>query len=344
MAARSSAIGAGHAARLDLLARTARRLGLDAELVVLPYPASDPGGATTSPPASTLGDDRDLGSTVMVLDGPDAFVDAMAADRPAGACTVAFRMYGVARGALPAEDVTVAPSFEPTYAREVRHPRPHLLLGGTGTILVRPTSFACAQDRKDDPASVLVSMGGADPAGLTAIACRALLEVHPRPRLTVVVGALNRARDHLHAGFGDAFDVVDQGDLDFDRAMRRATIAVVNGGLTRYECVAAATPFVALSLDRDQARLTERVVARGVGRHVGLVDPGIGDRIREEAAALLASPLRRSEMMARAKNLLDPNAASDLLQRIDAWRVARSSASEPDAHDRSTDGGAQVGR
>lgn len=344
VAAQSSTIGAGHAARLRLLATTARRLGVDAELVVLPYPPANAGDAAGSAAARHLADVREPHPAVLVLDGPDAFVDAMAEGWPEDTLKVAFRMYGVARGAIPAEDVTVAPSFEPTYAREVRRPRPHLLLGGTATILVRPTCFARMDDRTGEPTRILVSMGGADPAGLTAIACRALLEVHPRPRATVVVGALNPSRDELHAVFGDRFEVLDQGALDFDRTLRHASIAVINGGLTRYECVAAATPFVAISLDRDQARLTERVVARDVGRHVGLVDAGIGNRIRDEVAALLASSRRRSEMAARAADLLNPEAASDLLRRIDAYRLERFTARAQGEHARSPDGTKQVGR
>ena len=344
VAAQSSAIGAGHAARLHLLATTARRLGVDAELAVLAYPPSDSGEAAAALAARRSVDEGDADPAVLVVDGPDAFIDGVATGWPEGTLKVAFRMYGIERDALPAEDVTISPSFEPTYAREVRRPRPHLLLGGTATILVRPTCFARADDRTSEPASLLVSMGGADPAGLTEIACRALLEVSPRPPVTVVVGALNVARDQLHASFGHQFEVLDQGDLDFDRRLRHASIAVINGGLTRYECVAAATPFVAISLDPDQARLTERVVARGVGRHVGLVDPGIGDRIRDEVAALLADPRRRTEMAARAANLLLPDAASDLVRRVDERRLERFPTGATGEHEPPPDGATHVGR
>lgn len=318
VAARSRAIGSGHAARLSLLAATARKLGMDADLVVLGDTLPRAGGVNEADATTSLIAERRSAPAVLVLDGPDEFIEAICTGWSPRTLKVAFRMYGVARDVVPAEDVTVTPSFEPSYEREVRDPRPHLQLGGVATILVRPTCFERPGEREEAPTSILVSMGGSDPAGVTAIACRALLEVRDLPHVTVVVGALNGDRGELRASFGEQFEVVDQRDVDFDRALRRASIAVVNGGLTRYECVAAATPFVAVSLNRDQARLTERVVAHGVGRHVGLVDPGVGGRIRDEVAALLSSPLRRHEMTARARNLLDANAPAGLLARIAA--------------------------
>ena len=142
---------------------------------------------------------------------------------------------------------------------------------------------------KDDPPCIVVTMGGADPAGLTSIACRTLLDGHAAERTTVVVGALNRTRDRLHAKFGERFDVMDQQDRDFDRTLRTATVTIINGGLTRYECVAAATPFVAISLNAYQARFTEKVVARGFGRHVELVDSWVGARLRADVGWLLES-------------------------------------------------------
>jgi spore coat polysaccharide biosynthesis predicted glycosyltransferase SpsG len=313
IAAESSKIGAGHASRLRLLADSARQAGIAAEVVVLPFPGP-PSGAERDP-GVTRGPGRDLGSeAVVVLDGPDEFLDTMANGLHSRALKVAFRMYGVPRGALPWEDVTITPSFEPTFAREVRCPRAHLMLGGSAAVLVRSTCFQREGERKDDPPRIVVTMGGADPAGLTSIACRALLDGHVPERTTVVVGALNRSRERLHAEFGERLDVVDQRGIDFDRTLRTASVAIINGGLTRYECVAAGTPFIAISLNAHQARFTEQVVARGFGRHVGQVDSGVGARLRAEMGWLLENPRRRSAMAERAAALLNPRNAVQLVE------------------------------
>lgn len=321
VAARSTVVGGGHESRVRLLQSAALARGIDAVVVPVTW-APTPGEPTAAPPVAddparllTGRDDVE----VLVTDGPDGFVDQFANLLPASALGVAFRMYGIEPGAMPWEDVSITPSLDPTFTRSTVEPRRHVLLGGADAILVRASCFRRPDDPPRSSADVLVTMGRADPRGLTRLACDALASLDPTVSVTVVIGALNAARDDLHAAFGERFHVVDEGRIDFDGTLHRTTLAVINGGLTRYECVAAGTPFVAISSNAAQAAFTEKVVSRGVGRHAGQVDDMLPERLRQAVDALLAKATLRSRMSARARGLLDADATPRLVGRIEGW-------------------------
>lgn len=307
LACASPRVGAGHDSRTQLLAAACERAGMVVDRLVL-----DEGDSPASHRRLTEALYRRAWD-VVVLDGPDAFVDGRVGRLPPGALKVAFRMYGPGDGS--GEDVAVTPSPAETY--EDRRPD-RLVVGGRAYLFVRPRLFEARGVERD---GVLVTMGGADPGDATTLACEALEPLAYEHRVTVVVGRLNPRYEELHRRFGGAFRVLRQVEADFDALLSSAAVAVINGGLTRYECVAAATPFVAVSLDERQAAFTDAVVSAGFGRHAGLLASASPRTILAMVRELLEQPGDRSEMAERARGLVSPDAPGAFALALAGWRA-----------------------
>ena len=318
-AAASPAIGGGHLARCRHLAKELDGRGVRANVIELPDPkAPSPKRGSSGCAARSDPLQRALRSSdVVVIDAPDAVLENVAIGPDHNALVVVFRMYGVRPGSHRFEDVSLTPSFDAPAMREYGIGRGRELTG-RDLILVRPTCFATPTAQKDEPPRVLVTFGSADPLGLTARTCEAIAPLRFRFPVTVVAGALNPSASDIHATYGAEFDVVDQSEIDFDDLLKRSTVAVINGGLTRYECIAASTPFVALSLDAKQAAFTEAVVRAGFGRHVGLAAEVELATLRSSVVALVTDD-ELEAMRRRAATMLDVGAAGALIDRLHGW-------------------------
>jgi spore coat polysaccharide biosynthesis predicted glycosyltransferase SpsG len=325
-------MGFGHVARSRLLAQAATDAGHDVVVVV---DGVDPEGApmvegrwiaaplepTTIRPLLS-GHSR---PDVVIVDAPEQNVEGLAwlgAGMPAADAPflVTFRIHGLNPTAKPFEDLVLTPSILLPRV-DVGGPDPYTMRtwAGRDLLFVRPTCFLAADERKDMPARVLVTMGGADPLDLTRVACHALAGSAVRPEATVVIGRLNPRGDALEAEFGKRFTVVRQGAVDFDDLLRRSTLAVINGGLTRYECIAAETPFIAVSMHEQQAEFTEAVVRHGFGLHVGVHDDDAGRRLTAAINTLLSDPARIDDMRHVGRGMIESTNATTFVLRVSTW-------------------------
>ncbi len=323
------AIGWGHLVRTMTMAAAAARRGEPAVVYLplgAPRPASVPDGVSVVP---TGFDEQGLGASLraatplraLLLDLPDEDAEVLAWLPFVPSLRVAYRMFGPpAAGAV--EHVSLTPEFRPPTRQE--HPAghlPRLSLLGWNLIVVRPSLFAPPDEAKDDPPVVLVTMGGADPHGLTELACRDLLRMPLAAEVLVVVGASNPRGQALRSAFGRRFQVVDQGTLDFDAALRRASLAVISGGLTRYECIAARTPFLAISIHARQQAITEQVTRHGFGRHLGVADEIVPGSIVTTLDGLLLDPAARAAMVDAVGGHLAADVPERVLASLDRWQA-----------------------
>lgn len=276
---------------------------------------------------------------ILVLDAPDEHLEEMSwlrdffgaseaggkpRDRIRVPLLAAFRSHGIDSGTAPFEHASLTPSFdEPTEVVEQTPRGPWRRLDGRNLLVVRPTTFAQQGRAKDQPARVLVTMGGADPTELTDLACEACLRLIAEARVTVIVGGLNQADRRLFERFGAELEVIRQEECDVDDLLQRSEVAVIAGGLTRYECVAARTPFVAVSATHAADGFTRKVVEAGFGVDAGPqrgLTPG-------HLAALIDGLLRdgasRERMRAAAATMIDRDATEVLTERLRSWRAAQ---------------------
>lgn len=314
VATSSPTVGHGHVSRLKLLAKaTAAAFPSHRQAMILVTPDND------SSPLSHLQELNHLqGAAIVVIDGPDPFVNSVIAQvgaRSPSVLVAAFRMYGVPVGRTRHEDVSLVPSFAPT---RLEHRSDGFVYTGRRLVLVRSSLFADETDAKRDPPHVLVTMGSADPSDLTTLAAEALVGLETRYRITLVVGALNPRAPELRERYSDRFEVIHQEEADFDSLLKSAGIAIVSGGLTRYECIAAKTPFVSISLNEQQAKYTSAVTEAGFGVHAGVLGTVSADQVREAFLRLATDPAALNRMRLAAVGMLRMDNPYELANFLEA--------------------------
>lgn len=311
VATSSPKIGHGHVSRLKLLAaEAALAFPKHRQTLLLDAQENDP---------STLAALSHVdGEAIVVVDGPDSLVDTVTSVdglQSPSVLVAAFRMYGVREGQSTLENVSLVPSFTPT--RLERRPN-GFVYSGRRLIMVRRSLFAEAGDAKPEPPRVLVTMGSADPSDLTTLATEALVGLEARFHITLVVGALNPKANELMARYSDRFEVVNQQNADFDSLLRSASMAVISGGLTRYECVAARTPFVSISLNEQQAKYTSAVTDAGFGIHAGVHGTVTIEEVRAAFLRLADDPVALERMRQAAAGMLAADNPYELARFLEA--------------------------
>ena len=165
------------------------------------------------------------------------------------------------------EDVSIYPSFEKT--KKVVQKQPKLVsLSGYDYILV-PDEFFTADPIKS-LGSFVVTMGGADPMGFTKHILTALVKLK-RTDLSfkVVLPKTMRANEVVNSYLlPKSVEIFDFGELNFSKALKSASYTIMNGGLTRYECIAAKTYFIALSIHKAQFDITAMSSKFGYGKNL----------------------------------------------------------------------------
>jgi UDP:flavonoid glycosyltransferase YjiC (YdhE family) len=342
--AASADIGFGHVSRTHLLAHESHRLGVQVDVIT--SPGSVPGDVLESGPrwhevdvaAGVIQEVAAAGPppSVVVMDAPDDWLgrsswsQAWAADQNPP-LVAAFRSDGPPKPEDAFEHVSLTPTFEAPRTTDVHGPAgPSRRWRGRDLIFVRPNLFLQDPTTKDDPPRIVVTMGGADPHKITWQVCHALLADPVPARVAVVIGRLNPDAAAIAAAFAAHFEVLHQGAFDFDDLLKRASIAVVNAGLTRYECIAAQTPFVAISMNERQASFTELVVDEGFGAHAGVVGPAALTETLRTLHDWLSHPTTLDEMRRLGRTMVDPTNASRFVRRLAAWERERRGQTQED--------------
>jgi len=168
-----------------------------------------------------------------------------------------------------------------------------------------------------EPLSVLVTMGGSDPAGLTMKAVRALALVN-RPIECVALLGSGFAHDASLAvaleGFPHRWFTVRDGDVH--ARMLAADLAVLSFGVTAYEAAACALPAVHVCLTDDHALSSSAFVEAGLAVSLGLAEDLREARLAEAVEGMLADPERPRAMGARARSVVDGRGAVRIAEVI----------------------------
>ena len=172
--------------------------------------------------------------------------------------------------------------------------------------------------------SLLVCMGGADPAGLTFQAVRALERLDEPDALTVVVGDLFAHGTELRALCARSrHDIaVQESVVEMAALMRDSSLALVSFGVLAYELAALGIPALHVSLTPDHAVCAARFEEAGMACHAGLARELSETRLAEQVERLWRDREARTAMSARASEQMDGRGA----QRIAEVLVGRSEA------------------
>ena len=174
--------------------------------------------------------------------------------------------------------------------------------------VVLRSQFAEPIPPRDNPnCSLLIAMGGSDPAGLTLKAVRALDRLDEDFESVIIVGAGFCHRQSLGALLGQTRRrfTVREDVSEMSAAMAQADLAVCSFGMTSYELAARGVPAVCVCLTEDHAESASALVAAGMAISVGVDDQDTETRLAAALEGLLADKNARAQMSARARELVD---------------------------------------
>jgi spore coat polysaccharide biosynthesis protein SpsF len=173
----------------------------------------------------------------------------------------------------------------------------------------RPAHFdpPVPKRRRDSLPSLLVTMGGSDPAGLTLRAVRAL-ELADLPfTATVMLGpgfAHQNELDHLLSQVQRRF-TVRRDFAELPSAMACADLALCSFGVTAYELAVAGIPGIYLCLTLDHAQSASALEAAGMGASLGVFDTVTDSKLAAAVQGLLINHERLGKMRDQACRHMD---------------------------------------
>lgn len=172
--------------------------------------------------------------------------------------------------------------------------------------------------------TVLVTMGGSDPLGLTSYVIQELDALDGDFEVVVVLGPGFLHEEALATALLKSLRTYDlRRGADVRALMVRATVAVAAFGVTAYELAATGVPAVYLCLTPDHAESASAFVDEGIAVSLGVADEVGPGRIAAAVEVILRDDLGRKRMSNRARALVDGRGASRIADEI----VARTSDS-----------------
>jgi spore coat polysaccharide biosynthesis protein SpsF len=159
--------------------------------------------------------------------------------------------------------------------------------------------------------TLLVTMGGSDPSGLTLRCAAALSKLDPvfRVRFVIGPGIADKGVARAIARFSPNFETVE-GASDLATEFASADVALAAFGVTAYELGAFGVPALYLSLTEDHALSASAFEKAGMGVSLGVAEK-ISDAIIVRAVKrLLADTAKRREMRAAGLLTLDGEGGS----------------------------------
>ena len=177
--------------------------------------------------------------------------------------------------------------------------------------------------RKSSKCSLLIAMGGSDPAGLTLKAVLALDRLDEDFESVIfesviIVGAGFCHRQSLRDLLGQTRRrfTVREDVSEMSTAMAQADLAVCSFGMTSYELAAMGVPAVCVCLTEDHAESASALVAAGMAISTGVDDQETETRLAAAVEGLLVDRNARAQMSARARELVDGRGASRIAELL----------------------------
>jgi spore coat polysaccharide biosynthesis predicted glycosyltransferase SpsG len=338
----SRAIGLGHVRRCLTIAAGLRGAGLapvfltrEGEPAVRAW-IEAAGFAARGVSGDDLGADRDATRGAIQAIGPAALLADLPTDLTVGASgayldyLAALKATGVGLAIVDDLNVLDFPAdlvINPNVgAEDLPYPRKdgarHLL--GTRYFPCPPDVAAAGDDRIVRPRAtrVLVTLGGGEAGALPARVVEGLSATREASGLEVRVllglgGSDRVALDRAVAAFPGRLALVDR-VTDLAPALGWADLAVIAGGMTKYEAAAAGVPALVLAQVRHQEAPAERFAAAGSATYLGPAGRVDAARIARGADALLPDAGRRRGMSEAGRRLVDGRGVARVVERLAA--------------------------
>ena len=177
--------------------------------------------------------------------------------------------------------------------------------------------------------TLLISMGGSDPMGLTLRAARALSRLEPVFRARFVIGPGMEDRERVAravVALRPNFETIEGAD-DLAIEYASADVALAAFGVSAYELAAFGVPAIYLGLTRDHALSASAFEHAGMGLSLGVAEDIPDDAIAKAVWQLLNDAQRRREMRTAGLMTIDGEGAAriaaDLTRELAARQAKR---------------------
>ena len=206
-------------------------------------------------------------------------------------------------------DLVVNGSVVPEFRHyPFRHPGTEYLLGPEFCVLGDDFDVACPRAHARTVDRLLVTLGGSDPAGLTAPVVHALAQASTSIRADVVLGPGFAGAEEIRAiaATADAQTIVHEAVPSLAEMMRRADLAIAAGGRTAYELAATGTPAILISSHRLEAPVVRAFERLGTCLAMPDADPaGMAAYLQAAMNSLSADVARRTRMSRMGQAAVD---------------------------------------
>lgn len=196
------------------------------------------------------------------------------------------------------------------------------LLLGLRYVLLRREFRQNEREERTHPAlarRLLVTIGGSDPAGLTARVLQAVNRVEARElEALVVLGPANAQREELFAAIGRVPERIRVLDNPADLAphMRWADMALTAGGSTLWELLHLGVPSLVVVVAENQKRATALVHSQDACRVIGESASITPEQIASHLRALAHNAEERELLGTTGTNLIDGRGAERVLDAL----------------------------
>ena len=170
--------------------------------------------------------------------------------------------------------------------------------------------------------TLLVTMGGSDPNGLTQRTAQALAPLDSTFRIRFVIGGRMKHAGQVAAGIvatKNNFETVEGAD-DLSTEYAAAELALCAFGTTAYELAAFGVPAIYLGLATDHARSAAAFQAAGMGVSLGVAEQVTDAEISGAVRDLMHNAARRRDMRGASLATMNGGGASriaaDLAQAL----------------------------
>ena len=167
---------------------------------------------------------------------------------------------------------------------------------------------------------VLVTMGGSDPAGMTAKVVEGFNDVRQDCELLIVTGPGFQGHEALNVQLARSLHpyTVQHQVKKMWEVMSRADLCVASFGTTAYELAAMGVPSIFLGLTPDHVRSASTFVKEGIATCLGYHEDVNAQMVGAEVSRLLGDANRLERMRGRAIDLMKhsgaPRIATTILQ------------------------------
>lgn len=215
-------------------------------------------------------------------------------------------------------DLAILPPTHGALALEWPHFRGEALIGWAWTVLSMSIHARKPNAGAGRPLSLMVTMGGADPVGLTLRCGRLLQAIAELVEPVFVIGpAFSDPAgqvEALAALWGR--DAIADGIGDLGVLAARSDLALIAYGVTAQELAAAGVPALYVGLTDDHVQSAQALAASGAGDNLGRYDMLTDTQICEAIAALASDRNRRQAMMIAGPKTIDGGGARRIAARI----------------------------